>query len=46
VFVTGGAFTSEAQDFLRTVSNPVCPKPFEPEVLHAFVRERMGAVGS
>jgi CheY-like chemotaxis protein len=41
VFVTGGAFTAEAQSFLQTVSNPVCPKPFDLDALHSFVRERM-----
>jgi CheY-like chemotaxis protein len=30
VFVTGGAFTEAARDFLRRVPNPRLEKPFEP----------------
>jgi CheY-like chemotaxis protein/two-component sensor histidine kinase len=41
VFVTGGAFTAEAQAFLQSVPNPICTKPFDPRALHAFVRERL-----
>ena len=42
VFITGGAFTSMARDFLETVPNVTLEKPFEPEVLRAFVREHLG----
>jgi CheY-like chemotaxis protein len=35
VFITGGAFTREAQRFLRTVPNPTIEKPFSHEALMA-----------
>jgi len=42
VFITGGAFTSMARHFLETIPNVTLEKPFEPEVLRAFVREHLG----
>ncbi len=33
IFVTGGAFTKRAQDFMDSVSNPRLPKPFDRETL-------------
>ncbi|WP_224369124.1 two-component regulator propeller domain-containing protein [Hyalangium versicolor] len=39
VFVTGGAYTPAAQEFLERVPNPRLEKPFEPENLRARVRE-------
>ncbi|HEX2677629.1 MAG TPA: response regulator [Polyangiales bacterium] len=33
VFMTGGAFTAAARDFLSNTENPVVEKPFEPEEL-------------
>lgn len=41
VFMTGGAFTARARDFLRRVGNPRLEKPFEFEQLHAIVGERL-----
>jgi CheY-like chemotaxis protein/two-component sensor histidine kinase len=41
VFLTGGAFTSRARDFLRDVENPRLEKPVEIEALRALVRDRL-----
>ena len=41
VFVTGGAFTERAHDFLERVSNARLTKPFEVESLLSLVRERI-----
>ena len=37
VFVTGGAFTSGARDFLGRVANPRLEKPFDPQALRQLV---------
>ncbi|GEJ58153.1 PAS domain-containing hybrid sensor histidine kinase/response regulator [Anaeromyxobacter diazotrophicus] len=37
VFITGGAFTPQARDFLARVPNPRVEKPFEPAALRALV---------
>jgi CheY-like chemotaxis protein len=37
VFITGGAFTERASEFLRTVPNACVEKPFEPAHLRATV---------
>jgi PAS domain S-box-containing protein len=37
VFVTGGAFTAGARDFLSRVKNPRLEKPFDPQVLRQLV---------
>lgn len=42
VFITGGAFTTMARQFLESVPDRTLEKPFEPERLRAFVRERLG----
>jgi CheY-like chemotaxis protein len=39
VFITGGAYTPVAKEFLERVSNPRVEKPFDPEALRARVRE-------
>ncbi len=39
VFMTGGAFDSQEQEFLRTVQNPVVEKPFETRSLHAAIAQ-------
>jgi two-component system cell cycle sensor histidine kinase/response regulator CckA len=45
VFVTGGAFTARAREFLENVSNPRLGKPFDVEALVELVRSRIaGAV--
>jgi CheY-like chemotaxis protein len=41
IFLTGGAFTPRARDFLERVANPRIEKPFDPAALRALVRERM-----
>lgn len=41
VFLTGGAFTADAQAFLRTTSNACLEKPFDTGKLRALVRERV-----
>jgi len=37
VFVTGGAFTDAAADFLRTTTNGWIEKPFDPRALRELV---------
>ena len=41
VFLTGGAFTVDARQFLDRVPNARLEKPFEPQNLRAFVNERV-----
>ena len=41
VFMTGGAFTAGARDFLQRVPNARLEKPFDLPVLLALVRERL-----
>ncbi len=43
VFVSGGAVTAEAREFVRVVKNPVLDKPFRPEALQAIVAEVLAA---
>ena len=43
VFLTGGAFTPRAQDFLARVSNPCIEKPFDPMHLSAVISDRVEA---
>lgn len=42
VFMTGGAYTQEAQDFLARVPNCRIEKPFRPEALERLLREVAG----
>ncbi len=42
VFMTGGAFTPRAREFLDRVSNPQVEKPFDPLKLRAMVKDWMG----
>ena len=42
VFVTGGAFTGSAQDFLQTTQNTVLEKPIKPNELRRMVSEFLG----
>jgi CheY-like chemotaxis protein len=39
VFLTGGAFTASAREFLAKVSNPVVEKPVERKDLLAVIAE-------
>jgi len=41
IFLTGGAFTTRARDFLDAVPNARIDKPFEPAALRALVRSRI-----
>uniref|UniRef100_UPI00389953F7 two-component regulator propeller domain-containing protein n=1 Tax=Myxococcus guangdongensis TaxID=2906760 RepID=UPI00389953F7 len=41
VFITGGAFTPTARNFLERVENPRVEKPFDPESLRALVRSEV-----
>ena len=41
VFLTGGAFTADARDFLQRVPNPTMDKPFEIRKLRSVVNERV-----
>jgi PAS domain S-box-containing protein len=41
VFLTGGAFATQARQFLDSVPNLHIEKPFMPETLRAIVRERV-----
>jgi two-component system, cell cycle sensor histidine kinase and response regulator CckA len=43
VFVTGGAFTVRAREFLESVPNPRLGKPFDVEALVELVRSRVGS---
>jgi CheY-like chemotaxis protein len=43
VFVTGGAFTVRAREFLESVPNPRLSKPFDVEALVELVRSRVGS---
>jgi CheY-like chemotaxis protein len=42
VFVTGGAFTEAAEDFLDRVAVRRMDKPFDPHALQAVVRTLVG----
>jgi PAS domain S-box-containing protein len=41
VFITGGAFTERARDFLATCQAPCLEKPFDPEALRRLVAQRL-----
>jgi CheY-like chemotaxis protein len=41
VFLTGGAFTARAREFLDQVRAPSIEKPFDPEALRLFVNDRI-----
>lgn len=41
VFLTGGAFTESAREFIARVRNPVLEKPFEAQHLRALVGDRV-----
>ena len=41
IFLTGGAFTVKAREFLDRVSNPCLDKPFDTQRLRALVNERI-----
>ncbi len=43
VFVTGGAFTMRAREFLESVANPRLGKPFDVEALVELVRSMVGS---
>ena len=43
VFMTGGAFTQQAKDFLNGVANPVVEKPFDIRALRLLVSRRVAA---
>jgi two-component system cell cycle sensor histidine kinase/response regulator CckA len=43
VFVTGGAFTVRAREFLESVPNPRLSKPFDVDTLGKIVRSRMSS---
>jgi CheY-like chemotaxis protein len=40
IFMTGGAFTAAAREFLDTVANPRIDKPFDLDTLRALVNSR------
>ena len=46
VFITGGAFTTAAQEFLERVPNERIMKPFRPESVRAAVRKVTAASGA
>jgi CheY-like chemotaxis protein len=41
VFLTGGIFTDEAQEFVARISNAVVQKPFNFQQLRSIVRDRI-----
>ncbi len=42
VFMTGGAITTRARDFVAASPNPVLDKPFDVKVLREMIRARAG----
>nr|WP_267146736.1 two-component regulator propeller domain-containing protein [Pyxidicoccus xibeiensis] len=44
VFITGGAFTPAARQFLERVENPRVEKPFDPEALRKLIRTEVARV--
>jgi hypothetical protein len=40
-FMTGGAFTLAAREFLDSIDNPHLEKPFDIDVLRAIVNEHL-----
>jgi CheY-like chemotaxis protein len=42
IFLTGGAFTPRARQFLDEVKSPRLEKPFDPDVLRTLINERVG----
>jgi len=46
VFMTGGAFTDRAKQFLATVPNEVIEKPFSLQDLERIVATRVNALAS
>jgi CheY-like chemotaxis protein len=46
VFLTGGAFTPAAREFLDTVPNPIVEKPFDPKSLRAIIAQFTSAAAS
>ncbi len=45
LFVTGGAFTARARDFIERAGVPTLEKPFDIEHVRALVRERVASSG-
>jgi len=45
VFMTGGAFTRRARDFVQAVQNPILGKPFDLKALRALVLECLEGPG-
>jgi hypothetical protein len=45
IFLTGGAFTASARDFLDDTRCTCLDKPFEPQDLRALVNERVRTSG-
>ena len=41
IFLTGGAFTQHAREFLERVNTPRLEKPFNPETLRSLINERV-----
>ena len=42
IFLTGGAFTQRAQEFLDRVANQRIEKPFDGQMLRALIHDRLG----
>jgi CheY-like chemotaxis protein len=45
IFVTGGAFSTRAADFLAVTKNLVLEKPFSPHALRSLVASQLAALG-
>ncbi len=41
IFVTGGAFTASAREFLSQLTTPVVEKPFDPKALRQLIQEQL-----
>jgi CheY-like chemotaxis protein len=43
IFITGGAFTAGAREFLGRITNPLLEKPFDPASLRQLVQAQLQA---
>jgi len=46
IFLTGGAFTPRAREFLQTTGNPTLSKPFDARILRALVNRLLSRSGA
>ncbi len=46
IFITGGAFTSRAAEFLASVDNPRLEKPFDPDSERMLSAQKISETGA